>query len=131
MSRTTASARWQAGPAWQDHDLVTCTGLDTPMDAAHVRQSWYGLRHQLELDALRTYDLRHTCGSLLLAASVNSKVVQACLGHAGIAHYAGALLPYHARAARAGYRSAGGRLVSETDRQQNGSNEPAPAAGES
>jgi len=35
-------------------------------------------------EAIRFYDLRHTCASLLLAAGENAKVVSERLGHAGV-----------------------------------------------
>ena len=35
-------------------------------------------------EAIRLYDLRHSCASLLLAAGENAKVVSERLGHAGV-----------------------------------------------
>jgi hypothetical protein len=35
-----ATQRLQAGKAWQDNDLVFCTSVGSPLDAANVRRSF-------------------------------------------------------------------------------------------
>ncbi len=67
-------------------DLAFAAANGVPLDGGHlVRRHFKPILLRAELpEAIRLYDLRHTCASLLLAAGENAKVVSERLGHAGI-----------------------------------------------
>jgi integrase len=78
-----AEERLQAGPSWQEHDLVFCTATGGPLNGRNVVQRVFepalraaGLRH------IRFHDMRHTCASLLIAQGECIKYVQRQLRHA-------------------------------------------------
>jgi len=77
--------RLQAGKAYQDHDLIFCTPLGTPLDRGNVvkRDLWPLLR-QAGLRRIRFHDLRHTFAILLIDQGESPKYIQAQLGHASI-----------------------------------------------
>jgi integrase len=74
------------GPEWQNHDLVFCTELGTPLNLQNLTQRHFkpALRQAGLSESVRLYDLRHTCATLLLQAGENPKVVSERLGHASI-----------------------------------------------
>jgi integrase len=49
-----------------------------------TKRSFKPLLEKAELPAIRLYDLRHTCATLLLLAGVAAKVVSERLGHASV-----------------------------------------------
>jgi integrase len=59
--------RLQIGEAYQDHELVFCTALGTPLDRGYVvkREFWPVLK-QAGLRRIRFHDLRHTFATLLI-----------------------------------------------------------------
>lgn len=71
---------------WQDHDLVFCSTIGTPLSRHNlVRRSFKPLLGKAGLPHLiRFHDLRHTCATLLLSKAVHPKFVQELLGHATI-----------------------------------------------
>lgn len=76
-------AAW--GSAWQDLGLVF-----TREDGSAVNPQLWSKRFERHarlagLPVIRVHDLRHTHASLLLAASVNPKVVSERLGHHSVA----------------------------------------------
>ncbi len=77
--------RLQVGEAYQDHDLIFCTALGTPLDRGNVvkREFWLLLR-QAGLRRIRFHDLRHTFATLLIDQRESPKYIQAQLGHASI-----------------------------------------------
>src|SRR5207253_265955 len=74
-----------AAKRWEDHDLVFCTSVGTPLSPSNVaRRSYKPLLTRAGLPEVRFHDLRHTAASLLLAMGEHPKVVQELLGHASI-----------------------------------------------
>ena len=74
------------GPEWHNHDLVFCSDLGTPLNLQNLTQRHFkpALRQAGLDEAIRLYDLRHNCATLLLQAGENPKVVSERLGHASI-----------------------------------------------
>ena len=71
---------------WQDHGLVFCTGIGTPLNRHNlVARSFKPLLGRAGLPAIRFHDLRHTCATLMLRGGIHPKVVQEVLGHANVA----------------------------------------------
>jgi integrase len=84
--RKQAEARFKAGGAYQNNDLVFATGEGTPHNSRNLAQRHLQQilkRAKLPL-TFRLYDLRHSCATLLLAVGENPKVVSERLGHASI-----------------------------------------------
>jgi integrase len=80
-----AAARLAAGAEWQDGDLILCTATGEPLRQNALRRRFAKVREAAELPAMRVYDLRHSCATLLLSGGVPLKIVSERLGHAGIA----------------------------------------------
>lgn len=74
-------AKLQAGSAWQEHDLVFCTSLGTPLNPNWVLERFKKLLKQAGLPDMRLHDLRHSLATILLSMGVHPKVVQELLGH--------------------------------------------------
>jgi site-specific recombinase XerD len=71
---------------WQNHDLVFPSSVGTPLSHRNVVRSFKAVLRRAGLPAaIRLYDLRHTCATLLLCRNVHPKYVQELLGHASIA----------------------------------------------
>jgi integrase len=77
-------ARLQAGPAWEDHDLVFANSCGRFLNPGHLGSDFQKLLTKAGIPHLRFHDLRHSCASLLLSSGVNPKVVQELLGHSHI-----------------------------------------------
>jgi integrase len=77
--------RFAVRDAWQDSGYVFTTALGTPISASNLlRRSFYPLCSRAGIPTrpgLRFHDLRHSCGSLLIAEGVKPKLVQAILRH--------------------------------------------------
>ncbi|HZS04143.1 MAG TPA: site-specific integrase [Blastocatellia bacterium] len=78
--------RLKMGDEWQQFDLVFTSESGTPVRPENLRRRHFkpALRRAGLPEAVRLYDLRHTCATLLLAAGKNPKVVSERLGHASI-----------------------------------------------
>jgi integrase len=74
----------RAGERWDDHDLVFCTPIGTPLDRANVGKALRATLAAAGLPALRPHDLRHTASTLLAARGVPPKDIQTLLGHASL-----------------------------------------------
>ncbi|MEH7108786.1 tyrosine-type recombinase/integrase [Bacillus sp. JJ1764] len=74
----------EMGQDYEDHDLVICTKLGTPLNPANVRRTFKRLLSQAEVKSIRFHDLRHTHATLLLSEGVNVKVISERLGHSNI-----------------------------------------------
>ncbi len=80
-----AAEKLKAGGKYNDHGFVFATCSGEPLDESNVlTQDFKPLLRDAGLPAIRLYDLRHTCATLLLAAGENPKVVSERLGHASI-----------------------------------------------
>lgn len=71
---------------YHDHGFVVAQPNGEPMQAAVLRRVHFRpALEKLEFPtALRLYDLRHTCASLLLEAGENPKTISERLGHASV-----------------------------------------------
>jgi len=76
--------REKAGDAWQEHGLVFTSSIGTPIHASNVNRMFNRLLAQAGMLHIRFHDLRHTCGSLLIAQGVHPRVVMEILGHSQI-----------------------------------------------
>ncbi|HVX43622.1 MAG TPA: tyrosine-type recombinase/integrase, partial [Mycobacteriales bacterium] len=63
-----AAERLQAGPLWEDHGLVFCSEIGTPLDPSNIRRTFARIARKAGLDAGFPYLLRHTAASLLIDA---------------------------------------------------------------
>jgi integrase len=71
---------------WKDYGLVFPFTVGTPINHRNLARSFKALLKCADLpQAVRLYDLRHTCATLLLFRNVHPKNVQELLGHASIA----------------------------------------------
>jgi integrase len=78
--------RMQHAGLWKDYGLVFPSTVGTPLSHRNVVRSFKALLECAGLpQAVRLYDLRHTCATLLLSRNVHPKYVQELLGHASIA----------------------------------------------
>lgn len=79
-----AEERLAAGTRWQANDLVFCTRVGGPIDAAVLWRTFKRLLVKAELPSIRFHDLRHGTASLLLAEGTPLKVISELLGHSSI-----------------------------------------------
>lgn len=77
--------RLLAGEAWEDSGLVFTTRTGRPMEGTDVTKRFQKLTRQAGLPQIRFHDLRHTCGTFLLAKGVDLQVIKQVLGHTTIA----------------------------------------------
>lgn len=82
-----AKRRTAAGTAWQDHDLVFCTEIGTPINRENLKnRSFKPLLEAAGIPATtRLYDLRHTMATLLIDEKVDMRTVADRLGHSSVA----------------------------------------------
>jgi integrase len=72
------------GSAWQDHGLVFTTGSPLNISTLTYKHFKPALDRAKLPKAIRLYDLRHSCATLLLQAGENPKIVGERLGHVSI-----------------------------------------------
>ncbi len=79
-------ARLKLGQAYQNYDFVFATEIGTPIQTGNLtRRHFKPILEKAGLSkAIRLYDLRHTCATLLLLAQTSPKVVAERLGHSTI-----------------------------------------------
>jgi len=84
--RRQAEERLKAGAKYQTLDIVFATNEGGPLSPQNLfRRHFRPIMRKAGLsEAIRMYDLRHSCATLLLAAQENPKVVSERLGHASI-----------------------------------------------
>ncbi|MGW7484403.1 tyrosine-type recombinase/integrase [Nonomuraea muscovyensis] len=79
-----AAHKLKAGEAWQDHNLVFCTSVGTPLDAANVRRVF---RHITKNAGIGTgwtpRELRHSFVSIMSDQGVPIETIADLVGHAG------------------------------------------------
>ncbi|MGP3919980.1 tyrosine-type recombinase/integrase [Nonomuraea sp. 10N515B] len=82
--RRHAAHKLKAGEAWQDHNLVFCTSVGTPLDAANVRRAF---RHITKNAGIGTdwtpRELRHSFVSIMSDQGVPIETIADLVGHAG------------------------------------------------
>ena len=77
-----APQRLQAGRAWQDNDLVFCTSIGTPLDAANVRRSFRRITKAAGLGENWTpRELRHSFVSIMSDNGVTIEQIADLIGH--------------------------------------------------
>jgi integrase len=78
--------RMRLAGLWQDHGLVFCSTVGTPLSRHNVyNRSFKPLLERAGLPySLRFHDLRHTFATLMASSGGHAKVVQEMLGHASI-----------------------------------------------
>ncbi len=74
-------ARLQMGPEWEEHDLVFCTSLGTPLNPNTALERFKKLLKKAGLPDMRLHDLRHSIATILLSMGTHPKIVQELLGH--------------------------------------------------
>lgn len=79
------AARFAAGTAWADHDLVFTDRYGRPLHGDTVTPSFQALLARVGLPRIRFHDLRHTCFTTMLGRGVHPKIVSEMAGHASIA----------------------------------------------
>lgn len=73
-----------AGSSYQDHGLVVCTALGTPVTPRNLLRAFYSAIKKANVPKITFHELRHTHASILLKQGVHVKVVSERLGHANI-----------------------------------------------
>ena len=79
-----AEARFLAGAAYGDVDLVFATGIGTPLEPGNVRRTWIWITAEAGLPRLRIHDMRHAMATIMLGQGVHPKIVSERLGHASV-----------------------------------------------
>lgn len=74
--------RIEAGPAWQDHDLIFPTRLGTPINPNNLARDYNRLIELAGVPRIRIHDQRHTYATLALERGANLLGVSRQLGHA-------------------------------------------------
>ena len=84
--RSQVAWRLKLGTAYKDQELIFANETGGFADAHNITgRHFKPILQRARLPALRLYDLRHSCATLLLASGEHPKVVQERLGHASIA----------------------------------------------
>jgi integrase len=76
-----AKERLAAGSAWQDQGWVFASQIGTPTEPRNLSRRFVQIRHEAGLDWLHLHDLRHACGTYLIAEGVDLRTVMEVLGH--------------------------------------------------
>jgi integrase len=61
------------GAAWQEHDLVFCTSLGTPLNSNRALELFKRLLKKAGLPDIRLHDLRHSIATILLSMGIHPK----------------------------------------------------------
>src|SRR5713226_5501431 len=77
-------ARLQAGPKWQENDLVFCNIYGNFLHPYRLYLMFNKVLDEAEVPRIRFHDLRHSAATILLSMGINIKVVQEILGHSRI-----------------------------------------------
>jgi integrase len=76
--------RAEADDVWEDHGLVFCTPLGTPLDPDNHRKAFAKLTERAGIGKWHPHELRHSATSIMLAQGVPIEVVSKVLGHTSI-----------------------------------------------
>lgn len=76
--------RVAAGDAWEDHELVFCTPIGTPLDPDNHRKIFATVTKRAGIGKWHPHELRHSATSIMLAQGVPIEVVSKILGHTSI-----------------------------------------------
>jgi len=72
------------GDTYQDNDLICCWNDGRPIDPDYITKRFESITAQLGYPDFRFHDLRHAHATFLLAAGVDSKIIQERLGHSTV-----------------------------------------------
>ncbi|MEV4397158.1 tyrosine-type recombinase/integrase [Nonomuraea sp. NPDC049607] len=79
-----AAQKLKAGEAWEDHDLVFCTNVGTPLDVSNVRRTFRRITRQAGLGTTWSpRELRHSFVSIMSVQGVPIETIAELVGHAG------------------------------------------------
>ncbi|MEU7894916.1 site-specific integrase [Nonomuraea sp. NPDC049152] len=79
-----AAQKLQVGEAWQDRNLVFCSNVGTPLDAANVRRSFRRITKSAGIGTTWTpRELRHSFVSIMSDQGVPIETIADIVGHAG------------------------------------------------
>lgn len=82
LRRWKAAQRLRQGPKYREYGLVFCDARGRPLHQNNIRyRDHYPRVERLKLPRIRPHDLRHTHGTLLVAAGVDYRTVADRLGH--------------------------------------------------
>lgn len=76
--------RLLAGGRWQDHDLVFCSSIGTPVDDRLLRREFRAVLEEAGLPLVRFHDLRHSAITTMVQRGVPPHVVSRIVGHTTI-----------------------------------------------
>src|SRR5205823_9706634 len=76
--------RLALGATWQDHDLVFCTGLGTPINPDNLKVDYDRLVKLAGVPRIRIHDLRHTRITLAIQQGAPIKLVSEEAGHSHV-----------------------------------------------
>jgi integrase len=79
-----AEARFLAGSAYGDLDLVFATGIGTPLEPGNVRRTWLRVTPAAGMPGVRVHDMRHAMATIMLSQGIHPKIVSERLGHASV-----------------------------------------------
>ena len=80
-----AKHRQRMGDAWTDHGLVFASQVGTPINPNNVTRAFIGLVEQAGISRITVHQLRHTAGTLALAAGATLEEIRQLLGHKKLA----------------------------------------------
>jgi integrase len=80
-----AQERLLLGQAYEDHGLLFCTAIGSPLEPVDFYRRFVRLTQHAGLAARRFHDMRHTFATLMLELGESPKTVQTMLGHTTIA----------------------------------------------
>jgi integrase len=76
------AARFAAGTAWQDNDLVFCKDDGTPWKPDHVSRRFKVIAKAAGFPVIKLHEGRHSAASLARDAEVDPEIRRRTLGHA-------------------------------------------------
>lgn len=79
-----AEERLEAGPKWEESDLVLPTRVGRPMHPSVVRSAFRRALKTAGLKQQRFHDLRHCCATLLAAGGAHPREIMKTLSHSQI-----------------------------------------------
>jgi integrase len=79
-----AAQKLKIGEAWQDHNLVFCTSVGTPLDASNVRRAFRKITKDAGIGTTWSpRELRHSFVSIMSDQGVPIETIADLVGHAG------------------------------------------------
>lgn len=76
--------RHRIGTAYEDNDLIFCTGLGKPLDPRNMQRTFHSICKKSGLHGFSIHCLRHSFATLGYEQGIDIRVLQELLGHANI-----------------------------------------------